>query len=51
MFKGVIEIAVHKKIPNGHNNETLIYITEHLPISFSGCITASNCVYNINTDA
>ncbi|XP_065941722.1 uncharacterized protein [Magallana gigas] len=51
MFKGAIESAMNKNVPTTDKNETLMFLIESLPISFSGCISASNIVYNINTDA
>lgn len=50
MFKGAIESAMNKNVPTD-KNETLMFLIESLRISFSGCISASNSVYNINTDA
>lgn len=51
MFKGAIESAMNKNVPTTDKNETLMFLIESLPISFSGCISASNIIYNINSDA
>jgi hypothetical protein len=51
MFKDAIQQALKQTLPAKDQSSTIMFLIENLPISFSGCISASNSVYNINNDA